>query len=64
MLRGHQNNYTLISNVKSLKFDVGDNFKYNENDSLENRLKYLFNYFKHNIIISTMNIIGSINLAL
>ena len=42
-----QNNYTLISNVKSLKFDVGNNFKYDVNDSLENRLKYLFNYFNY-----------------
>ena len=42
-----QNNHTIISNVKSLKFDDGKNFIYNENDSIENRIKYIFNYFNY-----------------
>ena len=42
-----QNNYTIISNVKSLKFDDGKNFIYNENDSIENRIKCIFNYFNY-----------------
>ena len=39
-----KNNNTLISNVNSIKFDVGENFIYKEDDSIENKLKYLYNY--------------------
>ena len=49
-----QNNYTFISNVKNLKFDNGENFKYNEKDTLENRIKYLFNYFNYERNISNL----------
>ena len=41
------NNYTLISNVKSLTFDVGENLNYNENDSIEKKIQSIFNYFKY-----------------
>ena len=42
-----QNNYTIISNVKSLKFDIGENFKYKEDDSIENKLKNMFKYLNY-----------------
>ena len=48
------NNYTFISNIKNLKFDFGNNFKYDEKDSLGNRIEYLFNYFKYEGNISNL----------
>ena len=42
-----QNNHTIISNVKSLKFDDGNNFIFKEDDSIENKLKYLKDYFNN-----------------
>ena len=46
-----KNNYTIFSNVNSLKFDFGKNFNYKEDDTVENRLKYLNDYlnFKSDI---------------
>ena len=46
-----KNNYTVISNVNSLKFDLGDNFTYNENDSTEKKIKNIFNYLNSEINI-------------
>ena len=42
-----QNNHTIISNIKSLKFDDGNNFNFKEDDSIENKLKYLKDYFNY-----------------
>ena len=39
-----KNNYTIYDNVNSLEFDSGEKFKYNIFDTVENRLKYLYNY--------------------
>ena len=50
------NNNTIISNVKSLKFDDGKNFKYNEDDSLENKLKNLNEYFNYESDINNLYI--------
>ena len=41
-----QNNYILISNVENLKFNYMKNYKYNENDSFENKIKSIFNILK------------------
>ena len=49
-----QNNYTFISNVKNLKFDKGENFKYDVKDTLENRIKYIFNYLNYEGNISNL----------
>ena len=49
-----QNNNTLISNVKSLKFDFGDEFKYNENDTIENRMNYIYNYLNYDATINNI----------
>ena len=49
-----KNNNTLISNVKSLEFDFGDKFKYEENDTIENRIKYIFNYLHYDIEVSNI----------
>ena len=49
-----RNNYTIISNVKSLKFDNGKNFKFNENDSIENKLKNIYNYFSYESYIDNI----------
>ena len=46
-----KNNYTIISNVKSLKFDLGENFTYNEDDSTENKIKNIFNYLNREMNI-------------
>ena len=39
-----KNNHTYISNINSMKFDTGENFKYKEDDSIENKLKYIYDY--------------------
>ena len=49
-----QNNYTIVSNVKSLKFDTGKNFTYNIDDSIEKRIKSLFNYLKCDFDINSL----------
>ena len=49
-----KNNSTLISNVKSLQFDIGQNWNYKENDSIENRIKYIDNYFNFNADITNI----------
>jgi hypothetical protein len=49
-----KNNNTLISNVKSLEFDFGDKFKYDENDTIENRIKYIYNYLNYDIEVSNL----------
>ena len=42
-----QNNDTLLSNVKSLKFDKGDKFNFKEKDTIENKLKNIFKSFNY-----------------
>ena len=49
-----KNNNTLISNVKSLEFDFGDKFKYDENDTIENRIKYIYNYLNYDVEVSKL----------
>ena len=49
-----KNNYTILSNINSLKFDTGKNFNYNKEDSIENKLKYIFNYLKPDIDINKL----------
>ena len=49
-----QNNFTLISNVKSLKFDIGENFQFTDSDSIEDKLKCIFNYFKYDADINNL----------
>ena len=49
-----QNNYTLISNIESLKYDYGEKFIFNENDSIENKLKNIFNYFNYEADINNL----------
>ena len=39
-----KNNYTIISNIASLKFDLGDKFSYNDSDSTENKIKNIYDY--------------------
>ena len=48
------NNATLISNVKSLKFDLGEKFQYTDSDSIENKLHYIFNYFNYDTDINNL----------
>ena len=48
------NNHTIISNVKSLKFDDGKNFIYNEEDSPENKLKILNEFFNYESDINNL----------
>ena len=38
-----ENNYTLMTNVNNLKFNYMNNYKYNENDTIENKIKNIFN---------------------
>ena len=40
-----KNNYTLISNVQNLKFNFMKNFYFDENDSVEKRIKTIFKFF-------------------
>ena len=49
-----KNNSTIISNVKSLKFKSIDDFVYKEDDSIENKLKNIFNLFKHELDINNL----------
>ena len=42
-----QNNDTLLSNVRSLKFDIGDKYIFKGNDSIENKLKRIFKSFNY-----------------
>ena len=49
-----QNNFTLLSNVKSLEFDLGDKFQFTDSDSIENKLKYIFNYFNSDSDINNL----------
>ena len=48
------NNATLISNVKSLKFDLGEKFRFTDSDSIENKLNYIFNYFNYDADINNL----------
>ena len=41
-----KNNHTIISNIESLEFDTGKNFTYNNDDSIDNRIKSIFDYLK------------------
>ena len=59
-----QNNDTLLSNVKSLKFDKGDKFNFKEKDTIENKLKNIFKSFNYeedidNLYFENKNIINS-----
>ena len=49
-----KNNYTLYSNVINLKFDLGNTFNYKENDSIEKRIKYIYNYLNYEVNISNI----------
>ena len=49
-----KNNNTIISNVKSLKFKSIDDFFYKEDDSIENKLKYIFSQFKSELDINNL----------
>ena len=49
-----QNNNTIISNVKSLKFKSIDDFIYKEDDSIENKLKNIFKQFKSELDINNL----------
>ena len=40
-------NYTLISNVKDMKFNYTKNFNFQENDTIENKLKSIFNFLNN-----------------
>ena len=42
-----KNNYTIISNIKDLKIDTGENFKYKEDDSIENKIQNIYNYLNY-----------------
>ena len=50
-----KNNYTIFENVNSLKFDLGEKFCINEKDTIENKLKYLYNYLNYESDIYHMN---------
>ena len=49
-----KNNNTIISNIKSLKFKSIDDFVYNEDDSIENKLKNIFKQFKNELNINNL----------
>ena len=49
-----KNNYIIISNVSSLKFDTGDVFTYNEDDSNENKIKNIFTYLNSGIDLKNL----------
>ena len=49
-----QNNSTLKSNVKSLKFDLGEKFQFTESETIENKLNYIFNYFNYEADINNL----------
>ena len=51
-----KNNNIIISNVKSLKFKSIDDFFYKEDDSIENKLKNIFNQFKSELNINNLYI--------
>jgi len=49
-----KNNNTIISNVKSLEFRSLDDFHYEEDDSIERKLKNIFNQFKSELDIHNL----------
>ena len=51
-----KNNCQIIDNVKSLKFDDGKNFIYNEKDTIENKIKTIFNYLQCDFDINNLNL--------
>ena len=51
-----KNNYKIISNVNSLKFDIGENFVFNEGDSTENKIKYIYDYLNCDLDIENLYI--------
>ena len=51
-----RNNYTIISNVNSLKFDIGEKFNYKEEDSTENKINYIYDYLNCNLDIDNLYI--------
>ena len=50
-----KNNNTLFSNVKSLEFEIGQHFHYKENESIENRIKYIYNYLNYEANVKNIN---------
>lgn len=48
------NNYTNITNVENLKFNFGKNFEFNDNDTIEKRIKYIFNYLNNEADINKL----------
>ena len=51
-----KNNCQIIDNVESLKFDDGKNFIYNEKDTIENKIKTIFNYLQCDFDINNLNL--------
>ena len=49
-----KNNYTLISNVQNLKFNFMKDFYFDENDSIENKIKTIFKFFNNEEDISNL----------
>ena len=49
-----KNNCTIISNVTSLKFDIGDKFSYNESDSTENKIKNIYDYLNCHLDVDNL----------
>ena len=49
-----KNNNTIISNIKSLKFKSIDDFFYKDDDSIENKLKNIFNQFRNELDINNL----------
>ena len=41
------NNYTNITNVENLNFNFGKKFEFNEKDTVEKRINYIFNYLNN-----------------
>jgi len=48
------NNYTNITNVENLDFNFGKKFEFNEKDTIEKRIKYIFNYLNNEADINNI----------
>jgi len=48
------NNYTNIINVENLDFNVGKKFEFNDKDTIEKRIKYIFNYLNNEADINNI----------
>ena len=49
-----RNNYTIFSNVSSLKFDLGEKFTYNEFDSTEKKINDIYNYLNSDLDVNNL----------